>query len=87
MNRYLIFFFLLFLVGCKKEKPPQKPIVVKTYQNEMKGLAVDQGKVTFTTENESGVFKYSLMQKGDTLTGMIASQYGDFGIKAVKQGK
>jgi len=61
--------------------------VESSAKNEMKGLAVDQGKVTFTTENESGVFKYSLVQKGDTLTGMIASQYGDFGIKAVKQGK
>ena len=61
--------------------------VESSAKNEMKGLAVDQGKVTFTTENGSGVFKYSLVQKGDTLTGMIASQYGDFGIKAVKQGK
>lgn len=54
-------------------------------KNEMKGLTVDQGKVTFTTENQNGAFKYSLMQKGDTLTGTIASQYGDFGIKAVRQ--
>ena len=59
--------------------------VESSQKNEMKGLTVDQGKVTFTTENESGVFKYGLMQKGDTLTGTIASQYGDFGIKAVKQ--
>ena len=56
-------------------------------KNEMKELTVDQGKVTFTTENQSGVFKYSMMQKGDTLTGTIASSYGDFGIMAVRQAK
>lgn len=56
-------------------------------KNEMQGLTVDQGKVTFTTENQNGVFKYSFMQKGDTLTGMIGSQYGDFPIKAVRQAK
>ncbi|WP_192579284.1 hypothetical protein [Dyadobacter aurulentus] len=56
-------------------------------KNEMKELAVDQGKVTFTTENQNGVFKYSFMQKGDTLTGMIGSQYGDFPIMAVRQAK
>lgn len=56
-------------------------------KNEMKELTVDQGKVTFTTENQNGVFKYSFIQKGDTLTGMIASQYGDFPIKAIKQAK
>jgi lipocalin len=56
-------------------------------KNEMQGLSVDQGKVTFTTENQNGVFKYSFMQKGDTLTGVIGSQYGDFQIKAVRQAK
>lgn len=56
-------------------------------KNEMKGLTVDQGKVTFTTESQGGEFKYSLIQKGDTLTGNIASQYGDFGIKAVRLAK
>ena len=61
--------------------------VESTEKNEMKGIAVDQGKVTFSTESQNGTFKYSLMQKGDTLTGTIASQYGDFGIVAVRQGK
>jgi hypothetical protein len=56
-------------------------------KNEMQGLTVDQGKVSFTTENQNGVFKYSFTQKGDTLTGMIGSQYGDFPIKAVRQAK
>ncbi|MCF0069636.1 hypothetical protein LZD49_04080 [Dyadobacter sp. CY261] len=56
-------------------------------KNEMKELTVDQGKVTFTTENQNGVFKYNFMQKGDTLTGTIGSQYGDFPIKAVRQAK
>nr|WP_295926652.1 hypothetical protein [uncultured Dyadobacter sp.] len=54
-------------------------------KNEMQELTVNQGKVTFTTENQNGVFKYSFTQKGDTLTGMIGSQYGDFPIKAVRQ--
>ena len=58
-----------------------------TGKNEMKGITVDRGKVTFSTETLSGDFKYSLIQKGDTLTGTIASQYGDFGIKAVRQAK
>ncbi|WP_439584160.1 hypothetical protein [Dyadobacter bucti] len=56
-------------------------------KNEMQGLTVDQDKVTFTTENQNGVFKYSFVQKGDTLTGMIGSQYGDFPITAVRQAK
>lgn len=54
-------------------------------KNEMQELTVNQGKVTFSTENQNGVFKYSFTQKGDTLTGMIGSQYGDFPIKAVRQ--
>ncbi|QRR00241.1 hypothetical protein [Dyadobacter sandarakinus] len=56
-------------------------------KNEMKNLMADQGKVTFTTENEHGEFKYSFMQKGDTLTGSIGSQYGDFPIRAVRNAK
>lgn len=56
-------------------------------KNQMQDLVVNQGKVTFTTENQNGVFKYNFAQKGDTLTGMIASQYGDFAIKAVRQAK
>lgn len=56
-------------------------------KQEVKALTVDQGKVTFQTEGEHGVFKYSLAQKGDTLTGLISSQYGDFPIKAVKEAK
>ncbi len=56
-------------------------------KNQMQDLVVNQGKVTFTTENQNGIFKYNFSQKGDTLTGMIASQYGDFAIKAVRQAK
>ncbi|WP_026351036.1 hypothetical protein [Dyadobacter beijingensis] len=56
-------------------------------KNEIKELMVDQGKVTFMTENDHGAFKYSFTQKGDTLTGTIGSQYGDFPIKAVRQAK
>lgn len=56
-------------------------------KNEMKDLAVDQGKVTFTTESQAGAFKYSFVQKRDTLTGTVASQYGEFAITAVKQTK
>ena len=56
-------------------------------KNEVKDLAVDQGKVTFTIENQNGAFKYSFIQTGDTLTGTVASQYGDFPIKAIRQAK
>lgn len=58
-----------------------------TEKQEMKELTVDQDKVNFTTESQAGVFKYTLTQKGDTLTGVISSQYGDFPIKAVKEAK
>jgi hypothetical protein len=58
-----------------------------TEKQEIKALTIDQGKVSFSTENEHGAFKYSLMQKADTLTGIISSQYGDFPIKAVKEAK
>lgn len=58
-----------------------------TEKQEMKELTVDQGKVTFTTESQAGAFKYSFMQKGDTLTGIVSSQYGDFPIKAIKEAK
>ncbi|OJV14944.1 MAG: hypothetical protein BGO21_19960 [Dyadobacter sp. 50-39] len=58
-----------------------------TEKEELKELTVDQGKVTFTIENQAGVFKYSFAQTGDTLTGIVSSQYGDFPIKAVRQGK
>jgi hypothetical protein len=61
--------------------------VESTGKNEIRELTVDQGKVTFITENDNGVFKYSLVQKGDTLSGTIASQYGDFKMKAVRQPK
>ena len=58
-----------------------------TEKVEMKEISIDQGKVLFTTESPAGVFKYSFMQKGDTLTGMISTQYGDFPIKAVREPK
>lgn len=58
-----------------------------TEKQEMKELVVNQEKVTFTIENQAGVFKYSFAQKGDTLTGVVSSQYGDFQIKAVKEPK
>ncbi|MCE7069033.1 MULTISPECIES: hypothetical protein [Dyadobacter] len=58
-----------------------------TQKQEMKELTVAADKVTFSTESDQGVFKYNLALKGDTLTGMISSQYGDFPIKAVKEAK
>ncbi|SDF91420.1 hypothetical protein SAMN04487996_113176 [Dyadobacter soli] len=58
-----------------------------TEKEEMKELTVDQEKVTFTIENQAGVFKYSFAQKGDTLTGIVSSQYGEFPIKAVREPK
>jgi hypothetical protein len=58
-----------------------------TEKQEMKELTVDQDKVIFTVESQAGVFKYSFAQKGDTLTGIVSSQYGDFPIKAVREAK
>jgi len=58
-----------------------------TEKQEMKELSADQGKVAFTIESQAGVFKYSFEQKGDTLMGIVSSQYGDFPIKAVKEAK
>ncbi|SEI54399.1 hypothetical protein SAMN05216327_102360 [Dyadobacter sp. SG02] len=58
-----------------------------TEKQEMKELTVDQDKVIFTIESQAGVFKYSFAQKGDTLTGIVSSQYGDFPIKAVREAK
>jgi hypothetical protein len=61
--------------------------VESAQKSEMEGLTVDRNTITFTTENQSGVFKYRFTQKGDTLMGMIASQYGDFAITAIRQAK
>jgi hypothetical protein len=58
-----------------------------TEKQEIKELTVDQDKVAFTVESQAGVFKYSFAQKGDTLTGIVSSQYGDFPIKAVREAK
>lgn len=58
-----------------------------TEKQEMKELTVDQEKVIFTIESQAGVFKYSFAQKGDTLTGIVSSQYGDFPIRAVREAK
>ena len=44
MTKYFLIFFLLFLVaGCKKEKQElqKKAVPIKTFKNEMKGLAID----------------------------------------------
>lgn len=58
-----------------------------TEKQEMKELTVDQEKVVFTIESQAGVFKYSFAQKGDTLSGIVSSQYGDFPIRAVREPK
>lgn len=58
-----------------------------TEKQEMKELTVDQEKVVFTVESQAGVFKYSFTQKGDTLAGIVSSQYGDFPIRAVREPK
>lgn len=58
-----------------------------TEKKEMQELTVDQGKVAFATEFQGGLIKYSLMQKGDTLSGVVSSQYGEFPVKAVREAK
>ncbi|WP_229214277.1 hypothetical protein [Dyadobacter flavalbus] len=59
----------------------------QTDKKEMKELTVDQGKVSFATDFEGGLIKYSLTQKGDSLSGSVSTQYGDFPIVAVKEAK
>jgi lipocalin len=56
-------------------------------KNEIKELTENGGKVTFMTDGQAGEFKYSFTQKGDTLSGTVSSQYGEFAIVAVKQAK
>ncbi|QRR04086.1 hypothetical protein HWI92_06910 [Dyadobacter sandarakinus] len=56
-------------------------------KREMKDLVVAQGKVTFAMDFDGGVIKYNLTQTGDTLAGIVATQYGDFPIKAIRDTK
>jgi hypothetical protein len=59
----------------------------QTEKREMKELAVDQDKVTFSTDSEGGLIKYNLNLKGDSLKGVVETQYGNFPIVAVKEAK
>src|SRR5690606_27008625 len=72
---------------CEQKENKTVGYVGDTEKQEMKELTVDQEKVAFTIESQAGVFKYSFAQKGDTLTGIVSSQYGDFPIKAVREPK
>ncbi|MCF0059129.1 hypothetical protein [Dyadobacter sp. CY356] len=56
-------------------------------KQQMKNLVIDQGKVTFSTDFDGGSIKYTLNQKGDSLTGAVSTQYGDFAVNAVKEKK
>lgn len=56
-------------------------------KQEMQELTVNQGKVTFATNFDGGLIKYTLMQKGDSLSGDVSTPYGDFPIVAVKEAK
>lgn len=56
-------------------------------KQQMKNLIVDQGKVSFSTDFDGGLIKYSLVQKGDTLTGAVSTQYGEFPVTAIKEKK
>lgn len=58
-----------------------------TDKKEMKELTVDQGKVSFATDFEGGLIKYNLTMKGDSLRGIVETQYGNFPIIAVKEAK
>jgi len=56
-------------------------------KKEMKELAIDQGKISFATDFEGGLIKYNLTHKGDSLMGVVETQYGNFPIVAVKEAK
>ena len=58
-----------------------------TEKQEMKDLTIKQDSVIFGMDFQGGSIKYSLLQKGDTLTGVVSSQYGDFPVTAVKEAK
>ncbi|WP_159466981.1 hypothetical protein [Dyadobacter sp. 3J3] len=53
----------------------------------MQELSVDQGKVTFATSFDGGLIKYTLTQKGDSLSGSVSTPYGEFPVMAVKEAK
>jgi len=53
-------------------------------KQEMQDLMVDQGKVSFSTNFDGGLIKYTLTQKGDSLNGAVATPYGEFPVMAVK---
>lgn len=61
--------------------------VGETEKQELKDLVVDQGKVSFAMDFDGSLIKYTLVQSGDTLSGTVSSQYGDFPIKAIKEPK
>ena len=51
----------------------------------MQELSIAQGKVTFATNFDGGLIKYTLTQKGDSLSGAVATPYGEFPVVAVKE--
>jgi len=61
--------------------------VGQTEKKAMQELTVSGGKVSFATDFDGGLIKYNLTQKGDTLSGEVETQYGNFPIVAVKEAK
>ena len=53
----------------------------------MQELSINQGKVTFATNFDGGLIKYTLTQKGDSLSGAVSTPYGEFPVVAVKEAK
>ncbi|HLA55264.1 MAG TPA: L,D-transpeptidase family protein [Flavobacterium sp.] len=52
MNKYLLLFFLIAFIGCKKPAKPEIKSVGKTFKHEMKGLAIDS---VFLQQYENGL--------------------------------
>ncbi len=53
----------------------------------MQELSIDQGKVSFQTNFDGGLIKYTLTQTGDSLKGAVSTPYGEFPVVAVKEAK
>ena len=58
-----------------------------TDRSEMKELTVADDKVTFKLDFQGGLLTFNLVQKGDSLKGMVVSNDGEFPIAAVKAAK
>ncbi|MCE7060850.1 hypothetical protein [Dyadobacter sp. CY343] len=59
----------------------------ETDRAEMKELAVTDNKVTFKVDFQGGMISLNMVQKGDSLMGMVVTNDGEFPIAAVRAAK